>query len=106
MNIDFNKGKGLVPAIIQEYGSDKILMLGFMNEQALKKTLQTGYVYFYSRTKKRLWKKGEESGNTLEVMEILTDCDSDSLLIKAVLHGKNCCHTGEKSCFFTKTYDN
>lgn len=102
MNIDFKKGKGLVPAVIQEFGSDKVLMLGFMNEEAFKKTQETGFVYFYSRTRKKLWKKGEESGNTLEVEEMYLDCDNDSLLIKAVLHGDACCHTGEKSCFFAK----
>src|SRR5438309_849559 len=84
MKVDFKKYKdGLVPAVIQDYVTQKVLMLGFMNEEALKQTEQTGKVTFYSRTKKRLWTKGEESGNSLQLRQILLDCDADSLLIKA-----------------------
>ena len=100
MDIDFKKGNGLVPAIIQDYKSGEVLMLGFMNEKAFKKTELTGLVYFYSRSRKKLWLKGEESGNKLKVKEMLTDCDNDSILIKVNLAGSVVCHTGEKSCFF------
>ena len=89
---------GLVPAIIQHYKSNQVLMLGFMNAEALQETQKTGRVTFYSRTRKRLWTKGEESGNFLEVKEIQEDCDKDSLLIKVDPVGP-VCHTGEVSCF-------
>ncbi len=98
MNIDFDKMDGLVPAIIQDDISAKVLMLGFMNEEALKITLDTGNVTFYSRTKKRLWTKGEESGNFLRLVNILSDCDSDTLLIKANPVGP-VCHTGSDTCW-------
>lgn len=90
----------LIPAIIQDFKSGEVYMLGYMNEQSLEKTKQTGIVWFFSRSKNRLWMKGEESGNKLIVKEIILDCDKDSLLIKVKLDGKNVCHTGEKSCFF------
>jgi phosphoribosyl-ATP pyrophosphohydrolase/phosphoribosyl-AMP cyclohydrolase len=98
MSIDFNKMNGLVPAIIQHYISNQVLMLGFMNAEALQETQKTGRVTFYSRTKNRLWTKGEESGNFLEVKEIQEDCDKDTLLIKVDPVGP-VCHTGEISCF-------
>lgn len=98
MNIDFDKMDGLVPAIIQDDISAKVLMLGFMNEEALKITLDTGNVTFYSRTKKRLWTKGEESGNFLRLVNILSDCDSDTLLIKVNPVGP-VCHTGSDTCW-------
>lgn len=100
IDIDFKKGDGLVPAIIQDYESGEVLMLGFMNKEALQKTLKSGWVYFWSRSKKRLWMKGEQSGNKLKVKEILQDCDGDSILIKAELVGKYVCHTGNKTCFY------
>lgn len=102
MEIDFKKGDGLVAVVIQDYRSGQVLMLGFMNKEALEKTKLTGFVNFYSRNRKKLWLKGEESGNKLEVKEIFTDCDNDSILIKAKLTGNAVCHTGEKSCFFKK----
>lgn len=102
MEIDFKKGGGLVPAIIQDDQTGEVLMLGFMNEEAFEKTKSTGLVHFYSRSRKKLWLKGEESGNKLEVKEIFTDCDNDSILIKVNLLGRAVCHTGEKSCFFKK----
>lgn len=102
MEIDFKKGNGLVPVIIQDYKSDEILMLGFMNEEALEKTKSTGLVHFYSRSKKKLWMKGEQSGNKLVVKEMFTDCDNDSILVKVNLSGDAVCHTGKKSCFFKK----
>jgi phosphoribosyl-ATP pyrophosphohydrolase/phosphoribosyl-AMP cyclohydrolase len=98
MNVDFDKMDGLVPAIIQDELTSKVLMLGFMNEEALKKTQETGQVTFYSRTKKRLWTKGEESGNYLNVIKILNDCDSDTLLIKVKPVGP-VCHTGADTCW-------
>jgi phosphoribosyl-ATP pyrophosphohydrolase/phosphoribosyl-AMP cyclohydrolase len=98
MNVDFKKMDGLVPAIIQDDLTAKVLMLGFMNEEALQKTQETGQVTFYSRTKKRLWTKGEESGNFLHVVKILNDCDSDTLLIKVKPVGP-VCHTGADTCW-------
>ncbi len=99
MKPDFNKyTDGLVPAIIQDESSNKVLMLGFMNEEALIKTRDEGKVTFYSRTKQRLWTKGESSGNYLSVKDIRTDCDNDTLLIK-VETGGPVCHTGEDTCF-------
>lgn len=99
MNIDFAKySDGLVPAIIQDDVTGKVLMLGFMNEEALEKTKTTGKVTFYSRSKQRLWTKGEESGNFLNLKEIIADCDNDTLLIKANPVGP-VCHTGADTCF-------
>src|SRR5215208_3706397 len=99
MRIEFTKYKdGLAPAIIQDHKTQKVLMLGFMNEEAMQKTMQQGKVVFYSRSKKRLWTKGEESGNFLMVKEIMTDCDNDTLLIKAAPTGP-VCHTGADTCF-------
>ena len=96
--MDFKKLNGLVPAIIQDAETKVVLMLGFMNQEALEKTRKDGKVTFYSRTKKRLWTKGEESGNFLHVVEILEDCDQDTLLIKARPAGP-VCHTGSDTCF-------
>ena len=90
---------GLIPAIIQDINSKEILMLGFMNKLAWKKTLKTGHVTFWSRTRNKLWTKGEISGNFLIVKKIYLDCDQDTVLIKAVPKGP-ICHTGNKSCFF------
>jgi phosphoribosyl-AMP cyclohydrolase / phosphoribosyl-ATP pyrophosphohydrolase len=98
MNIDFNKMDGLVPAIIQDETTSKVLMLGFMNEEAFAKTQSTGQVTFFSRTKQRLWTKGEESGNFLNVVSILSDCDDDTLLIKVKPVGP-VCHTGADTCW-------
>lgn len=98
MNLDFEKAGGLIPAIIQDDKTNKVLMLGFMNEEAYKKTLEIGKVTFFSRTRKRLWTKGEESGNFLNVVSILEDCDKDTLLIKVNPVGP-VCHTGSDTCF-------
>ena len=98
MNIDFNKSGGLVPAIIQDAQTNVVLMLGFMNEEAYQKTLETKQVTFYSRTKQRLWTKGETSGNFLNVVKILVDCENDTILIKANPVGP-ACHTGADTCF-------
>jgi phosphoribosyl-AMP cyclohydrolase / phosphoribosyl-ATP pyrophosphohydrolase len=97
--INFNKLNGLVPAVIQDDSTLKVLMVGFMNSDALQKTVETGKVTFFSRTKNRLWTKGEESGNFLDVISISVDCDQDTLLIKANPHGP-VCHTGADTCFF------
>lgn len=101
MTIDFEKMDGLVPAVIQDAKTLKVLMLGFMNEEAYKKTVETGKVTFYSRTKQRLWTKGETSGNFLNVVEILNDCDNDTLLIKVNPVGP-VCHTGADTCWNEK----
>lgn len=98
MNIDFSKLNGIVPAIIQDAVTAKVLMLGFMNEEAYAKTIESGLVTFFSRTKNRLWTKGEESGNFLRVVGILSDCDSDTLLIKVNPVGP-VCHTGNDTCW-------
>lgn len=98
MNLDFEKMGGLIPAIVQDNNTSKVLMLGFMNEEAYEKTKETGKVTFFSRTKNRLWMKGETSGNTLQVVDIKVDCDNDTLLIKAVPAGP-VCHTGADTCF-------
>ncbi|MFL5788228.1 MAG: bifunctional phosphoribosyl-AMP cyclohydrolase/phosphoribosyl-ATP diphosphatase HisIE [Flavisolibacter sp.] len=104
MKIDFAKYKdGLVPAIIQDFNTNKVLMLGFMNERAYKKTEETGFVTFFSRSKKRLWTKGEESGNHLRLRQILVDCDNDALLIKAEPEGP-VCHTGADTCWSEKNH--
>lgn len=98
--IDFKKENGLIPAIIQDYKSGEVLMLGFMNQEALQKTLESGWVYFWSRSENKLWMKGEESGNKLKVREMFKDCDKDALLIKVELIGKSVCHTGNRTCFY------
>jgi len=102
MQIDFEKGNGLVPVIIQHYKTLQVLMLGYMNAAAYEKTKNEGKVTFYSRSKNRLWTKGEISGNYLLVDEIQIDCDNDSLLIKAEPKGPTC-HTGSTSCFKEET---
>lgn len=105
MNIDFNKMQGLVPAIIQDATTNKVLMLGFMNEEAYQKTVETNLVTFWSRTRNCLWTKGETSGNVLKVVEILNDCDQDTLLIKANPAGP-VCHTGADTCWNEKNEKN
>jgi phosphoribosyl-ATP pyrophosphohydrolase/phosphoribosyl-AMP cyclohydrolase len=102
MKIDFDKyAGGLVPAIVQDDNTNKVLMLGFMNEEAVAKTMELGKVTFYSRSKQRLWTKGETSGNFLLLKEMLADCDNDTLLIKALPVGA-VCHTGADTCFNEK----
>ena len=104
MKIDFAKyHDGLVPAVVQDYSTHKVLMLGFMNEEAFKKTETTGLVTFYSRSKKRLWTKGEESGNHLQLRQMLPDCDNDTLLIKALPTGP-VCHTGADTCWSERNH--
>ena len=102
MNIDFNKGDGLVPAIIQDAQTMQVLMLGYMNREAFDKTRKSGNVTFFSRSKNRIWMKGESSGNTLTLVDLKLDCDNDTLLIYAIPKGPTC-HTGSTSCFKDET---
>jgi phosphoribosyl-AMP cyclohydrolase len=99
--MDYSKLNGLIPAVIQDADSNEVLMVGFMNDVALAKTRETGFATFFSRTRNKLWMKGETSGNRLAVTEILVDCDDDTVLVKVKRHGDgNVCHTGERTCFY------
>lgn len=98
MNIDFDKGNGLVPAIVQDATTEQVLMLGYMNAESLSKTTETGLVTFYSRSRQQLWTKGETSGNTLALVSVTSDCDHDTLLVRAHPTGPTC-HEGTVSCF-------
>jgi phosphoribosyl-AMP cyclohydrolase len=99
--VDFSKLQGLIPAVIQDADSGEVLMVGFMNEEALAKTRDTGFATFFSRTRNKLWMKGETSGNRLQVTRLLVDCDDDSLLVQVKRLGDgNVCHTGERTCFY------
>ena len=102
MNLDFTKLDGLIPAVIQDDQSGRVLMVGFMNETAFARTLESGNVTFFSRSRNKLWMKGESSGHVLKVREISTDCDDDSLLIKVDSLGPGVCHNGYESCFYRK----
>jgi len=103
--VDFTKLDGLIPAVVQDDASNEVLMVGFMNAEALARTRQTGYVTFFSRSRNALWTKGETSGNRLQVLALLVDCDDDTLLVRARRLGDgNVCHTGQRTCFF-KTLD-
>jgi len=99
--MDFSKLNGLVPAVVQDGATHEVLMVGFMNQAALDKTVETGFATFFSRTRNTLWTKGETSGNRLQVDRILVDCDDDTLLLLVTRLGDgNVCHTGERTCFF------
>jgi len=99
--MDFSKLNGLVPAVIQDGESGEVLMVGFMNDEALARTKTSGFATFFSRTRNTLWTKGETSGNRLQVLELLTDCDDDTVLVKVKRLGDgNVCHTGARTCFF------
>ena len=98
LNIDFDKGNGLVPAIIQDAETKNVLMLGYMNREALDKTLETKKVTFWRRSRNQLWTKGETSGNFLDLIDIKSDCDNDTLLVKVHPHGPTC-HTGTDTCW-------
>ena len=102
MQLDFKKLDGLVAAVIQDWKTGEVLMVGFMNEEAWKKTVETGFAVFYSRTRNKLWLKGETSGHKLVVKEITTDCDLDTVLLKVEALGPGVCHEGYQSCFFRK----
>jgi phosphoribosyl-AMP cyclohydrolase len=100
MEIDFDKMQGLAPAVVQDATTAELLMVGFMNREALEATLRTGFVTFYSRTRQTLWTKGETSGNRLEVVAAWTDCDRDTVLLRVHVLGEGkVCHTGSRSCF-------
>ena len=99
--MDFEKMGGLIPAVVQDDTSGEVLMVGFMNAEALERTRQSGFVTFFSRTRHTLWTKGETSGNRLAVRRLLVDCDNDTLLVRAERQGDgNVCHTGARTCFF------
>ena len=99
--MDFSKLDGLIPAVVQDEGSGEVLMVGFMNQEALDRTMATGFATFFSRTRGKLWTKGETSGNRLQVASALVDCDEDTVLLKVRRLGSgNVCHTGERTCFF------
>jgi phosphoribosyl-AMP cyclohydrolase len=100
MNLDFSKLDGLVATVVQDQKTARVLMVGFMNEEAWQKTVETGFVTFYSRSRNKLWLKGETSGHKLVVKEIATDCDRDAVLIKVEALGPGVCHEGYESCFF------
>ncbi|HWZ23707.1 MAG TPA: phosphoribosyl-AMP cyclohydrolase [Verrucomicrobiae bacterium] len=102
MKIAFEKYNGLVPAIVQDHATGKVLMLGFMNEKALAETQRTGQAVFFSRSRDKLWRKGESSGHLLKVLELRVDCDSDTLLLRVQAIGPGVCHEGYRSCFFRK----
>ena len=102
MELDFEKASGLIPAIVQDATNGEILMLGFMNREALAKTQQTGFVTFFSRSRQKLWTKGETSGQKLLLRELRVDCDLDAVLVRAELEGGAVCHEGYRSCFFRR----
>ena len=102
MDLDFAKENGLIPAIVQDDSSDEVLMLGFMNREAFERTRATGFVTFYSRSRQKLWTKGESSGQKLLLRELRVDCDQDALLVRVELSGSAVCHAGYRSCFFRR----
>lgn len=105
MNLDFSKLGGLAPAVIQDHATGRVLMVGFMNEEAFRKTVETGYATFFSRSHNKLWLKGESSGHRLVVKEISTDCDRDTVLVKVEALGPGVCHHGYESCFYRTLKD-
>jgi phosphoribosyl-AMP cyclohydrolase len=102
MDLDFQKSGGLVTAVIQDHASGRVLMVGFMNEEAFRKTVETGFATFYSRSRRKLWLKGETSGHRLVVKEISTDCDRDAVLVRVEALGPGVCHNGYQSCFYRR----
>jgi phosphoribosyl-AMP cyclohydrolase len=102
MDLDFAKENGLIPAIVQDDANDEVLMLGFMNREALERTRATGFVTFYSRSRQKLWTKGESSGQKMLLRELRVDCDQDALLVRVELSGAAVCHEGYRSCFFRR----
>ncbi|RXI41974.1 phosphoribosyl-AMP cyclohydrolase [Arcobacter cloacae] len=105
MNIDFKKSNGLVPVIAQEYETNEILMLGYMNKEAFDLTIETKIVHYFSRSKNRIWKKGEESGHIQKLIDLRVDCDEDTLLVIVEQVGNTACHTGAKSCFYRSYFE-
>ncbi len=106
LKIDFKKSGGMVPVIIQDFESGEVLMLAYMNEEAYSTSMNTGLAHYWSRSKNRIWKKGEESGNLQEIKEVRIDCDNDTLLIKVRQIGGAACHEGYRSCFFRRVDKN
>lgn len=102
MNLDFRKADGLITAVIQDYASGRVLMVGSMNEEAFRRTVESGFATFFSRSRQQLWLKGESSGHKLAVKEIATDCDGDAVLVKVEALGPGVCHEGYESCFFRR----
>ena len=102
MNLDFGKSDGLITAVIQDHSSGRVLMVGYMNDEAFRKTVETGFATFYSRSRRKLWCKGESSGHRLLVKDISTDCDLDAVLVKVEALGPGVCHEGYESCFFRR----
>jgi phosphoribosyl-AMP cyclohydrolase len=102
MDLDFQKSDGLVTAVIQDHASGRVLMVGFMNQEAFRKTVETGFATFYSRSRRKLWLKGETSGHRLVVKEISTDCDRDAVLVRVEALGPGVCHNGYESCFYRR----
>jgi len=102
LELDFSKLGGLIPVVVQDYETQEVLMVAFMNEEAWRKTLETGKATYWSRSRNELWTKGATSGNFQEVKEIYVDCDNDTLLLKVIQHGGCACHTGYRSCFYRK----
>src|SRR6185503_10918802 len=100
MQLDFTKLDGLIPAVIQDDATGQVLMVGFMNEEAFRKTVETGFATFFSRSRNKLWMKGESSGHRLAVKDIATDCDQDAVLVRVEAVGPGVCHEGYVSCFF------
>jgi phosphoribosyl-AMP cyclohydrolase len=105
MNLDFQKSDGLVTAVVQDHATGRVLMVGYMNQEAFRKTVESGYATFYSRSRKKLWMKGESSGHRLAVKEIATDCDLDAVLVRVEAMGPGVCHEGYESCFFRRLED-
>ena len=104
--MDYSKLNGLIPAVIQDADSSEVLMVGFMNERALADTRRTGFATFFSRSRNQMWMKGETSGNKLAVVDLLVDCDDDTVLVKVKRLGSgNVCHTGQRSCFYRRLTD-
>jgi len=95
----------LIPAIVQDAANGQVLMVAYMNREAFQKTLSTGHTHFYSRSRKKLWKKGEESGHVQEVRSVAVDCDGDAILVKVVQHGGGACHAGYRTCFYRTSSD-
>ena len=102
MLLDFRKQKGLVPAIVQDAETGEVLMLAYMNQESFEETLRTGKACYFSRSRNTLWRKGEESGNVQQIVEVRIDCDKDTILLKVNQVGRAACHTGYRSCFFRK----
>lgn len=102
MQLDFSKSDGLIAAVIQDYSSGRVLMVGYMNAEAFQRTVETGFATFYSRSRQKIWVKGESSGHRLAIREISTDCDQDAVLVRVEPQGPGVCHNGYESCFYRR----